>query len=70
MFELEGYPLEDYIQVPDNSVEFPKDICIAYAVCSKSCGNTEFIVDGSSQVCQYCGKSLFRTDVKKYKLIE
>ena len=70
MVEFEGYPLEDYIDIPDNSVEFPKEISVAYAVCSKDCGNREFIIDGSSQVCQYCGRLLFRTEVKKYRLIE
>ena len=67
MFMAEGYPREEYLEVPEGSVEFPKEICIAYAVCSNNCGNAEFIVDGSSQVCQYCGRLLFRTEVKKLK---
>ena len=70
MFMAEGYPREEYLEVPEGSVEFPKEICIAYAVCSNNCGNAEFIVDGLSQVCQYCGRLLFRTEVKKYKLTE
>lgn len=68
MFTFESYPLEDYIEIKNEDIDFPKEIYVAYAVCSKECGNTEFIVDGSSQVCQYCGKSLFRTAVKKYIL--
>ena len=68
MFKPESYPLDKYIEVDDSKVDFPNDICIAYAVCSKECGNVEFIVDGSSQVCQYCGKLLFRTAVKNYSL--
>ena len=47
MFMAEGYPREEYLEVPEGSVEFPKEICIAYAVCSNNCGNAEFIVDGS-----------------------
>ena len=69
-YEFESYPIEEYIEVDDNKVVFPKDIYVAYAVCSKECGNAEFIVDGSSQICQYCGKSLFRTVVKKYTLVD
>ncbi|MDD7792999.1 MULTISPECIES: hypothetical protein [unclassified Clostridium] len=64
---FEGYELDEYIEEPEE-IKFPKEIYIAYAVCSKQCGNVEFIVDGSSQVCQYCGKMMFRTEVKKYVL--
>lgn len=63
---FEAYELKDYPAV--NDVQFPTQIYIAYAVCGKECGNKEFIVDGQSQVCQYCGKLMFRTDVKKYVL--
>lgn len=41
MFMAEGYPREEYLEVPEGSVEFPKEICIAYAVCSNNCGNAE-----------------------------
>ncbi len=58
------YKLKDYPEV--ERVQFPKEVNIAYAVCGKKCGNKEFIVDGQSQVCQYCGKLMFRTEVKKY----
>ena len=60
------YRLEDYPEI--NSVDFPQEIYVAYAVCAKKCGNREFIVDGQSQVCQYCGGMMFRTEVKKYVL--
>ena len=63
---FESYPIDEYIAVESENVKFPESIDIAYAVCSKECGNIEFIVDGSSQVCQYCGKLMFRTIVKKY----
>ena len=58
------YKLEDYPKV--DHVSFPKEISVAYAVCGNACGNKEFIVDGQTQVCQYCGKLMFRTEVKKY----
>jgi hypothetical protein len=61
-----GYELKEYPDI--KNVNFPHEIHIAYAVCGKSCGNREFIVDGSSQVCQYCGKLMYRTKVKKYQL--
>ena len=64
--EFDSYELEDYPKV--DSVEFPKELYIAYAVCGKECGNREFIVDGQTQVCQHCGKLMFRTIVKKYIL--
>lgn len=69
-FKPEGYPLDDYISVNDDEVKFPDEIYVAYAVCCKDCGTTEFIVDGGTQVCEYCGKNMFRTAVKKYKLVE
>jgi len=59
-----AYRLNDYPSV--GSIRFPKELHIAYAVCGKKCGNKEFIVDGQSQVCQYCGRLMFRTKVKKY----
>ena len=62
------YPLEDYPEV--DSVDFPKEIHIAYAVCGKQCGNSEFIVDGQTQVCEYCNKQMFRTEVRKYVLVD
>ena len=69
-FKLEGYPLEDYIETPEGSVEFPKEIKVAFAVCSKECGCMQYIVDGSTQVCEYCGHNMFRTEVKTYVLKE
>ena len=69
-FNAERYPLDEYINVDNEVIAFPEDIYIAFAVCSKECGNTEFIVDGSSQICQYCGKMMFRTYVKKYIISE
>jgi len=68
MLDFKGYPLAEYIQINDKEIVFPEEIYVAYAVCSEKCGNTEFIVDSSSQVCQYCGKLMFRTVVKKYVL--
>ncbi len=63
-------PLECYPEVKPEDVKFPKEIYIAYAVCSKECDTRQFIVDGSTQICEYCGKSMFRTEVRKYVLAE
>ena len=67
-FEAEAYPLEEYPEV--ENVEFPNEIYIAYAVCGKECGVREFIVDGQTQVCQHCGNLMFRTEDKKYVLVD
>ena len=66
--EFSSYSLEDYPDVNEDDITFPKTINISYAVCSKQCGNAEFIVDGSSQVCQYCGKLMFRFFTKEYDM--
>jgi hypothetical protein len=47
---------------------FPTEIHVAYAVCREVCGNTEYIEDGGSQICPCCGKTMFRTAVRKYAL--
>jgi hypothetical protein len=63
------YRPDQYIEVRDlqpRFAKFPKEISIAYAVCGKRCGKSAFIVDGQSQVCEYCGKNMFRTEVIKY----
>lgn len=62
--EYSAYSLGEYPTV--NSVDFPKEIYIAYAVCG--CGNKEFLVDGQTQICEYCHKQMFRTEVRKYIL--
>ena len=62
--------LEDYPKVDVNLIKFPKEIYIAFAVCRKECGNKEFIFDGETQVCEYCGHQMFRTEERKYLLIE
>ncbi|MGE5405402.1 MAG: hypothetical protein ACM3PP_10755 [Candidatus Saccharibacteria bacterium] len=66
----DDYKLEDYPEVEPASIIFPEEIYIAFAVCGKQCGNKEFIVDGSTQVCEYCEKTMFRTEVKRYILAE
>lgn len=54
----------DYPEV--DSVAFPNSIHIACAVCHPECGTVEWIVDGSTQRCQRCGASMFRTEVAEY----
>jgi hypothetical protein len=65
----EGVSLQDYPEINDDGVKFPETEYITYAVCSKECGNTEFIVDGSTQICDHCGKSMFRTAVAEYRFV-
>jgi len=43
---------------------FPDEIEIALAGCR--CGHAEFIVDGSTQECQYCGSLMFRYETAPY----
>lgn len=69
MFDPKIPTLEEYLSIDDGQ-EFPKEINIALAVCTKNCGTVEFIVDGSTQVCQRCGSLMFRTEVKKYRLMD
>ncbi len=64
--KFEAYSLDEYPEV--NNLVFPRELTIAYAVCGKSCGNKEFVVDGQTQVCQYCGKLMFRTETKTYNI--
>ncbi len=51
---------------PDLEVEFPTEVTVAYAVCHPDCGVREFIVEGSTQECQRCGRNLFRLESRKY----
>ena len=55
----------DYPDITE--IEFPKDIHVAYAVCHPDCGAKEFILDGSTQRCHYCGGEMFRTETRRYK---
>ncbi len=64
----EGIKISDYPEINNDEVDFPLENSIAYAVCTKECGVKEFIVDGSTQICHYCGKMMFRTAVRKYVL--
>lgn len=64
----EGIELSDYPKINDDDVDFPAETYVVYAVCTKECGRKEFIVDGSTQICYYCGKMMFRTAVRKYVL--
>lgn len=51
------------------SAQFPKKILIAYAVCDVGCGQKEFIVDGGTQECQYCGSLMYRMETAEYEVI-
>ena len=58
----------DYLQ--DHHVEFPESLDIASAVCHPGCGTSELIVDGSTQECQRCGVTMFRTETAEYRLVK
>ena len=55
---------------PDFTRPFPDRIHVAFAVCHPECGVEEFIVDGSTQECQYCGGHLFRQETQEYSRID
>jgi hypothetical protein len=65
-FKAKGYPLRQY-QKP-GKVIFPRELPVAFAVCSEKCGTRQFIVDGGTQICENCGRSMFRLDVATYTL--
>ena len=67
---MENSNLKDYPDIDYDSINFPSEAYIAYAVCRKSCGNKEFIVDGETQICEHCGHNMFRTEEKRYVLAE
>ena len=67
-FKVYRYPYKDYWIEDINKIRFADEIYITYAVCSKQCGHTEFLVDGSSQNCKICGKQLFRNAIYEYHL--
>ena len=68
--EYKSRPIDEYLLLDEDEIQFDKEEYIAFAVCSKECGTMQFIVDGQTQVCPKCGKLMFRTAVKKYRLVE
>ena len=50
----------------DPTMNFPGNLDIALAVCHPDCGTEEFIVEGSTQECQRCGRLLFRVHTCNY----
>lgn len=62
--------LEDFKDGKVDCIGDIKEVWIALACCTKECGNAELIVDGSTQICPKCGKTMFRTKGHKYLLKE
>jgi len=62
------FKLQDYPDIDPNSVEFPTEICLVYAVCRKECGNREFLIDSQTDICEYCGHHMLHTVGRKYIL--
>jgi hypothetical protein len=65
---FKGYRTCDYPEV--SSVSFPKEIQIAFAVCGERCGRGEFIADGETLICPYCGRLMHRSHVRRYILAD
>lgn len=65
-FKAKAYPLAQYQEL--GKIAFPRELPVAFAVCSKKCGARQFIVDGGTQVCEYCGRLMFRVEVATYAL--
>ena len=57
----------DYPEISEKP--FPLTLPVAQAVCHPECGTSEIIVDGSTQECQNCGGTMFRTAIAWYRLI-
>ncbi len=55
---------------PEIPARFPSTIAVAYAVCHLGCETKEFIVDGSTQECQYCGSLMYRMETAEYKITD
>ena len=47
---------------------FPETLFVAFATCHVDCGAAEFIVEGSTQECQRCGRLPFRHTSKEYAI--
>ena len=60
----QAYLLEEYPEV--KSIEFPKEINIAFSVCSKQCKCYQYTVDDSTQICDYCYRIMLKKAVKRY----
>ena len=57
----EGFAEPVGVKVP----KFPNRLPVAYATCE--CGVGEFIVEGSTQECQHCGRLMFRHQTEWYE---
>jgi hypothetical protein len=53
-----SWELSEYPKIEKEDIEFPEEISLVYAVCGKSCSSQEFIVLGSTEICQYCNKRM------------
>lgn len=71
--DLNNY-IPEYIKIEDypdvDNIEFPSEIYISVSLCGNDCGACGFIVDGSTQICEYCGRLMIKHDSKKYILAE
>ena len=54
--------------IPPQPIAFPETPAIAFATCQADCRTGQFIVDGSTQECQRCGRLLFRHEARAFKL--
>ena len=63
MTAWEAWPVHAEIS---KRVAFPESLPIAFATCHADCRAAEFIVEGSTQECQMCGRHMFRQATKDY----
>ena len=60
---------QEPMDYPDIEPVFPETLPVAWAVCHPDCGCREFIVEGSTQECQHCGRLMFRLSMREYRKI-
>ena len=53
----------------EEGIKFPESVFVWLAVCAPECGERNFIVDGSTQECQHCGRLMYRVEGRDYLLV-
>ncbi|MDH5762538.1 MAG: hypothetical protein OEZ51_06130 [Nitrospinota bacterium] len=53
-----SWKLNEYPKIEKEDIDFPEEINLVYAVCGQSCSLQEIIVQGSTEICQYCNKRM------------
>jgi hypothetical protein len=61
-------PLSHYPDVDDGAVAFPATLRVAWAVCTKDCGGSDFVVEGSGALCDFNGRPMRDVTAQDYVL--